>query len=59
MRKHVLTTFVAITLLAVGTVYAQRPKVNVGRKHPNLEAAQKLTQSAWEQLVVAQKAANK
>ena len=67
MRKHVLITFIALSLVAVGTVYAQRggggqgggntpPKVDVGKKHPNLEAAQKLCLQAWDKIVAAQKA---
>jgi len=56
MRKSILATFVDVELVAVGTAYAQRPKVDVGKKHPNLEAAQKLGEQAWARLVAAQKA---
>ncbi len=36
---------------------AQRPKENVsGGRHPNLAAAQRLSQQAWERIVAAQEA---
>ena len=36
---------------------AQPPERNVsGRRHPNIAAAQRLTQQAWDKIVAAQKA---
>jgi hypothetical protein len=57
MKRLILTVLVALTLAGVGTVYAyQAPKVNVGKKHPNIEAAQKLCLDAWARITAAQKA---
>src|SRR5450631_1479665 len=46
------------SLLAIGSIaVAQRPKDNVSpARHPNLAAAQRLSQQAWEKIVEAQKA---
>ena len=55
MRKFLLPA-TAILLLAA-TAYAERPIRNVGGKaHPNLAAAQKFSQQAWEKISQAQKA---
>jgi hypothetical protein len=44
-------------LLIGGVAIAQRPKENVsGARHPNLAAAQRLSQQAWEKIVAAQEA---
>jgi hypothetical protein len=57
MKRLILIVLMAVTVAAVGTAYAyQAPKVNVGKKHPNIEAAQKLCLNAWEKITVAQKA---
>ena len=57
MKRLILIVLVAVTVAAVGTVYAyQAPKVNVGKRHPNIEAAQKLCQEAWVKIAAAQKA---
>ncbi len=50
---------VALFLLSLvgGLALAQRPKENVSKGlHPNLAAAQRLCQQAWERIVDAQKA---
>lgn len=44
-------------LILGGVALAQRPKENVDpARHPNLAAAQRFTQQAWDKLVAAQKA---
>lgn len=45
------------SLLIGGVAIAQRPKENVsGARHPNLAAAQRLSQQAYEKIVAAQEA---
>ena len=40
-----------------GAALAQRPKMDVSaRRHPNIAAAQKLIQQAWQKIVAAQQA---
>jgi hypothetical protein len=47
----------AVALLISGFVVAQPPSHNVsGARHPNLAAAQHLSQQAWEKIVAAQEA---
>ena len=45
-------------LLLTGSVAtAQRPKENISKaRHPNLAAAQRLSQQAWERITAAQEA---
>ena len=44
-------------LLVTGLALAQRPRENVsGGRHPNLAAAQRLSQQAWNKIVAAQEA---
>ena len=44
-------------LLVGGMALAQKPKENVsGARHPNLAAAQRLGQQAWEKIIAAQEA---
>ena len=44
-------------LLVIGGAVAQRPKQNVsGARHPNLAAAQRFCQQAWDKTVAAQQA---
>ena len=44
-------------LLCLGTAVAQRPRENVsGARHPNLAAAQRLSEQAFQKTVEAQKA---
>ena len=55
--KRTLIASAAVLLLVGGGVFAQKPVQNVSAaKHPNLAAAQHLTQQAWDKLVAAQKA---
>ena len=58
MIKTRLFTAVLGSLLVVGGVaLAQRPKENISPgRHPNLAAAQRLSQQAWEKIVAAQEA---
>ena len=54
--KRVLLLAVSIGLLA-GAAFAQKPVRDISHKrHPNLAAAQRLTQQAWEKIGVAQRA---
>ena len=55
MKRTISVAILAAALVSTA-VYAQKPKVNVGSKHPNIAAAQKLTQQAWDRIVAAQKA---
>jgi outer membrane murein-binding lipoprotein Lpp len=58
MKKTITSTFiVGSLLLAGGIAVAQRPKENVSaRRHPNLAAAQRLIEQAWQKLGAAQQA---
>jgi len=58
MRKNPILVVVVAMLLIVGVVaVAQPPERNVsGKRHPNIAAAQRLCQQAWERIVDAQKA---
>lgn len=47
---------ISLALLA-GLALAQRPRENVSPgRHPNIAAAQRLSQQAWERIVAAQEA---
>ncbi len=47
----------AFLLLIAGAALAQRPRDNVSSgRHPNLAAAQRLSQQAWEKVTAAQEA---
>jgi F0F1-type ATP synthase membrane subunit b/b' len=55
-RIMLLAVAVAVAVLA-GTAFAQKPVRDVShRRHPNLAAAQRLSQQAFEKIVAAQKA---
>jgi hypothetical protein len=48
---------VFLALLIAGVALAQRPKQNVSAgRHPNLAAAQRLSEQAWNKIVAAQEA---
>jgi hypothetical protein len=56
-RNWMLGSALGVALLAGGVTLAQRPDHNVsGARHPNLSAAQRLAQSAYEKIVAAQQA---
>lgn len=48
---------IGILLMAGVLVFAQKPKENVSAgKHPNLAAAQRFSEQAWDKILAAQKA---
>ena len=56
VRKYLLLNLAGLLVLG-GMAVAQRPKENIsGARHPNLAAAQRLGQEAWERIVAAQQA---
>ena len=56
-RPRLLATLGGVVLLVGGAASAQRPKENVSPgRHPNIAAAQRLSQQAWEKIVAAQEA---
>ncbi|MGH9590445.1 MAG: hypothetical protein ACRD25_08615 [Terracidiphilus sp.] len=56
-RAFVSGCVVSAGALAAGAAVAQRPpERNVGRRHPNLAAAQRLCQQAYDRVVAAQQA---
>ncbi len=59
MRKNLLLQVVLVlALLGAGVLFAQnKPVRNISaRRHPNLAAAQRLSQQAYEKIVAAQQA---
>jgi hypothetical protein len=55
-RNSILSLGAALLLLG-GLALAQRPKENVSPgRHPNLAAAQRLSEQAWQRIVAAQEA---
>ena len=57
MKRLVITSAVGSLLFAGGLAVAQRPAENVSRgRHPNLAAAQRLSEQAWQKIVAAQEA---
>ena len=55
-KTRILTTVLGALLLIGGAAIAQ-PKRNIsGARHPNLAAAQRLSQQAWEKISAAQEA---
>ncbi len=57
MKRAILTGTVGALLLAAGVLYANQPVRNVSAaRHPNLAAAQRLSQKAYEKIVAAQQA---
>ena len=57
MLKTRILTAVLGSLLVIGGVAIAQPKRNVSAaRHPNLAAAQRLSQQAWEKIVAAQQA---
>jgi hypothetical protein len=56
MRKRVVAGLVFAMLAAGGVALAAKPAENIGKKHPNLAAAQKLCAEAFDKIAAAQKA---
>jgi hypothetical protein len=55
--KLVLSSVLGAALICGGVAMAQKPVENVsGKKHPNLAAAQRLSQEAFEKITAAQQA---
>ena len=56
-KTRTLMCVLSLIVFLGGIAVAQRPKENVsGARHPNLAAAQRLSQQAWQRIVDAQKA---
>jgi len=56
-KPRLFTVVLGSSLLIGGVAIAQRPKENIsGARHPNLAAAQRLSQQAYEKIVAAQEA---
>jgi hypothetical protein len=56
-NRNSLWKLAGVLLLLAGLALAQRPKENVAPgRHPNLAAAQPLSQQAWQRIVAAQEA---
>jgi hypothetical protein len=53
-RNVILSTTLAAVLACAGIVVAQRPGVDIGRRHANLEEAQRLIQQAYGKIEDAQ-----
>jgi ATP sulfurylase len=57
IKTRFLGAVLGTVLLAGSLAIAQPPKKNVsGARHPNLAAAQRLSQQAWQKVVDAQQA---
>jgi hypothetical protein len=55
ISKSLAGAVVALALVTGGVAVAQRPVNNVsGKRHPNLAAAQRLSQQAFEKITAAQ-----
>jgi ribosomal protein L4 len=55
--KSLVGVVMLAALIGGGVALAQKPVENVsGKKHPNLAAAQRLSQQAYEKIVAAQEA---
>jgi hypothetical protein len=55
--KLALGGVLSLAMICGGVALAQMPKDNVSpHKHPNLAAAQRLSQEAWEKITAAQQA---
>jgi hypothetical protein len=55
-RKFVFGSLLSAGLIAGGLLIAQGPQENVGHRHPNLMAAQHLTEQAYNKITAAQQA---
>jgi hypothetical protein len=57
IKTRVLAALAGLLLLIGGVALAQRPQRNVSPgRHPNLAAAQRFSQQAWQKIVAAQDA---
>jgi len=56
-RNTIFAGFAGVLLLVAGMALAQPPERDISpRRHPNLAAAQRLSQQAYEKIVAAQQA---
>ena len=55
MKKLISAGVLGVALM-VSSVAAAKPATNVGARHPNLAAAQRLVEQAYEKITAAQKA---
>jgi hypothetical protein len=56
-RNSIVGVVLALALLCAGFVFAQKPERNVSpKRHPNLAAAQRLTDQAFNKITAAQQA---
>ena len=56
-KNRVLTVVAASALMMGGVALAQKPKENISPgRHPNLAAAQRLSEQAYQKIVAAQEA---
>lgn len=57
MKRRFVTGIAGALLLVSSLAYAQQPARNVSpHRHPNLAAAQRLSQQAFDKLIAAQRA---
>jgi hypothetical protein len=57
VKTRILAAILGSMLVIAGIAIAQKPKDNVSAaKHPNLAAAQQLSQQAYEKIIAAQQA---
>ena len=57
IKPRIYAVAVGLILCLGGVAVAQRPKQNVSPgRHPNLAAAQRLSEQAWQRVLDAQKA---
>jgi hypothetical protein len=57
ISKSLVGAFLAVALVGGGVAVAQKPAENVsGKRHPNLAAAQRLSQQAFGKITAAQEA---
>jgi hypothetical protein len=57
VRKNLVRLFLAMALLCGGIAIAQKPVQNVNpQHHPNIAAAQRLSEQAYQKIVAAQQA---
>ncbi|HXO66125.1 MAG TPA: hypothetical protein VN882_15630 [Steroidobacteraceae bacterium] len=56
MFGKLILSSAALALVASAAIAQAPPVENVGKRHPNIEAAQRLTRQAWEKISAAQQA---
>jgi len=56
-RRRIVTGVIGSLLVIGGAAVAQRPERDISEgRHPNLAAAQRFSQQAWDRIVAAQEA---